>query len=204
MPRLHGKSKKKVTFNRALAMTQLRYEVSNGELRLMVSESFSAALYLERIADVAQDLSATRKNQCREGMYPLQRMGKKVNEYLIDALMIPAREMFAHFPVHTFHPFIALFMDCAMEVGLHECIERPACTVTDQKRWRKLRQEFIDLLRTKRCERSFCRALRAHKTRYARDVRSAEEYVDGLFGHYSRLLVMRVDCSFNKGGGCCV
>ena len=180
-------------------MAQLRYEIIDGEQRLVVNDSFSAALYLERIAEIAQDLSATRKNQCREGMYPLQRIGKKANAYLIDALLVPAREMFAHFPVHTFHPFIALFMDCAIEVGLHECIERQSCVVFEPTRWHSLRTEFVDLMRTRRSKRTFCRALRAHKNRCARNMRSAEEYVDGLFDHYSRLLVLRVDLSFNMG-----
>lgn len=90
-----------------------------------------------------------------------------------------------HFSLHTFSPYVNLFFNIA--------------NTAKEKNYSNL--EFLESLKTGMSETSFKKEIQQKKKAISKNKQSLLRYIESLFEYRSRLLILRMDFSYQQDGG---
>jgi hypothetical protein len=102
--------------------------------------------------------------------------------------------------LYQFEPYIEMALNRILHSGLYgdHLIPRVEIGAEDAKTLVQRLNECVDDIRQEGQSKSFKAKLNSYQRSSNKNYKELTEYVDALFGRYSRLLVLRVDLSYSK------
>jgi hypothetical protein len=177
----------------------LYHDIVNGKNCVCIPLGFQVAKYIEDVVELTRDLTFQNRSQCAPGKFSVQCNSLKLDVRLQRALWLTPEQLHENFPKHLLHPYVALFVQCCAKERLYDYRTlRSALSKAEHKQYAAARQRMLATLRAGTHDPAFRKTVKAHQDKVRRNLNCIRRYTDAQF-RYSRILVIRVDCMWNKG-----
>ncbi|OKO46507.1 hypothetical protein BMH52_20445 [Pseudomonas sp. BTN1] len=133
-------------------------------------------------------------------LYGVKVKAERLGRYFVDKLKRGKGMLEQYFPCHVVNPYVEVFFRCVDRVDeLHSL-----------RVWRDLRNgaaeafsvrmnDLVEFVRLELASDAFKAVLKRFRKASVKRVNSLEGYIDALFAKHSRMLVVRVDLSYQSG-----
>ena len=133
-------------------------------------------------------------------LYGVKVKAERLGRYFVDKLKRGKGMLEQYFPCHVVNPYVEVFFRCVDRVDeLHSL-----------RAWRDLRNgaaeaflvrmnDLVEFVRLELASDAFKAVLKRFRKASVKRVNSLEGYIDALFAKHSRMLVVRVDLSYQSG-----
>ena len=133
-------------------------------------------------------------------LYGVKVKAERLGRYFVDKLKRGKGMLEQYFPCHVVNPYVEVFFRCVDRVDeLHSL-----------RVWRDLRNgaaeafsvrmnDLVEFVRLELASDAFKAVLKRSRKASVKRVNSLEGYIDALFAKHSRMLVVRVDLSYQSG-----
>lgn len=182
-------------------LSKCRIELDGGEVQGeldvgLVSELKMASLWVQKLIETEGD-AFTLSDVNNSGEFFLRSRFPGTILYKLLKMNVSQDERLRS--LYTFEPYIALMVKQIEAFGV--CVALLRTVHTDREYLEELVQKLnscVDSIRQEAKSKNFLGALKNYQRSSNKNYKELTSYVDALFDHYSRLLVVRVDLSYQK------